>query len=171
MSEQGIDFRAVLQMLSEAEVRYVVVGGVAMYLQGANHFTLDVDIGYARSPTNFTALTRALAKHRARLRGVPDDVPFVLDERTFRNTWNLTLRTDLGDLDLLGDVAGVESFEGLWERSVEMDLDGLRIRVASLDDLISMKRAANRPKDQLHLMELEALRRLIEEEQSQSNRA
>ena len=81
------------------------------------------------------------------------------------NARNLTLETDVGAVDLLGDITGVSSFEDLWERAVEMDLGGgLSVRVASLDDLIAMKRAADRPKDRLHLMELEALRRLVREE-------
>jgi predicted nucleotidyltransferase len=81
------------------------------------------------------------------------------------NARNLTLETDVGAVDLLGDITGVSSFEDLWERVVEMDLGGgLSVRVASLDDLIAMKRAADRPKDRLHLMELEALRRLVREE-------
>jgi len=147
-------------MLNEADVLYVVVGGVAMHLHGANNFTLDIDISYGRDKQNLSALASALAAHRPRLRGVPDDLPFVLDAQTFRNTLNLTLETDLGDFDLLGEPAGVTSFEALWQRAVVMDLDGLAVRVASLDDLIAMKRAAGRVKDQAHLLELEALRRL-----------
>ena len=62
------------------------------------------------------------------------------------------------------EIPGVESFEGLWERAVPMDLGGFIVRVASLDDLIAMKRAANRPKDQAHIRELLALKKLIETE-------
>ena len=161
MPEPGIDFRAILQLLNDAQVRYVVVGGLAMHLHGANNFTVDVDVSYARDTQNVTALVQALATKHARLRGVPEDLPFVLDTRTFRNVLNLTLETDLGDLDLLGEAAGVDSFEALWERSVRMDLDDLSVHVASLDDLIAMKRAAGRPKDREHLLQLEALRRLL----------
>lgn len=138
MPEPGIDFRAVVQMLNDAGVRYVLIGGVAMRLHGSSHITEDVDVSYARNPENYAAIVQALAHHRPRLRGVPVNLPFVLDVRTFRNTLNLTLETDLGDFDLLGEVAGVRSFEDLWTRSLVMDLDGLPARVASLDDLIAM---------------------------------
>lgn len=76
----------------------------------------------------------------------------------------LNLKTDVGEIDILPLPAGIDSFEGLWERSVEMDLGGFMVRVASLEDLAAMKRAANRPKDQLHLMEIAALIRLRDEE-------
>lgn len=162
MPEPGIDYRRIIALLNAAGVRYVIVGGVAMHLHGANNLTLDLDIGYARDRENLAALARSLVQQRARLRGVPADLPFVLDERTFRNTSNLTLQTEAGDLDLLGEAAGVASFDALWGRSVEMEIgDDLSARVASLDDLIAMKRAANRPKDQSHLLELLALRKLI----------
>ncbi len=164
MPEPGIDFRAVVQMLNDANVRYVLIGGVAMRLHGSSYITDDVDVSYARDPENYAALVQALSEHRPHLRGVPADRPFVLDVRTFRNTLNLTLETDLGDFDLLGEVAGVNPFEDLWTRSLVMDLDGLPARVASIDDLIAMKRAANRLKDRNHVLELEALRRLIENE-------
>jgi hypothetical protein len=54
----------------------------------------------------------------------------------------------------------VDSFEGLRQRAAEMELFGVPVRVASLEDLIRMKQAAGRLQDQLHLVELEALRRL-----------
>ena len=91
-------------------------------------------------------------------------MPFILDAQTFRNTENLTLDTDLGQLDLLGHIAGAEDFEALYARSVEAVVEDVPVRIASLDDLIVMKRVANRVKDQLHILELEALRRLKESE-------
>lgn len=163
MPENKTDFSAIVAALNAANVRYVLIGGLAMILHGSAHITQDIDIGYARDTENVTSLAAMLSTCHARLRGVPDDVPFVLDARTFRNTLNLTLETSLGAFDLLGEISGIDSFEGLWERAIGMDLEGLPVRVASLDDLIAMKRAANRPKDQTHVMELEALRRLIEE--------
>ena len=164
MPEPAIEFRAALRQLLAAQVRFVVIGGVAMHLHGANNFTLDLDISYARDPANCTALANALSQQHAHLRGVPVDLPFVLDARTFRNTINLTLDTDIGEFDLLGEPAGIESFESLWEHAVVMNIEGMTVHVASIDDLIAMKRAANRPKDQNHLLELYALKKLIEEQ-------
>src|SRR5207248_1430502 len=130
--------------------------------QGARHITDDIDVAYARARENLKALAAALAPLHPRLRGAPPDLPFVWDARTLRAGSNFTLVTDAADLDVLGDVAGVDSFEGLWERAVEMELFGLAIRVASLEDLIRMKRAADRPQDRHHVMELERLKALIE---------
>jgi len=76
----------------------------------------------------------------------------------------MTLLTDMGDRDLLGEAPGADSFEALWERSVVIDLGGVPIHVASIEDLIedliAMKTAAGWPKDQNHVMELRALREL-----------
>jgi predicted nucleotidyltransferase len=150
--------------LHKANVQFVIIGGAAMILHGSDHVTKDVDFSYARDKENLQALSKALREKNARLRGVPEDLPFVLDEYTFRNTQNLTLITDLGEIDLLAVPDGIDSFEGLLKRSVAMDLGaGLIVQVASIDDLIAMKRAANRPKDQAHLYELLALKKLLAE--------
>ena len=58
----------------------------------------------------------------------------------------MTLETSVSSLDILSDIPGVNSFEGLSERSVVRELYGLDVHVASIDDLIAMKRTANRPK-------------------------
>lgn len=163
MPENAPDFAAVLKALAEAHVRIVLIGEWAMMSHGSAHVTQDIDLGYAAEPANVQALASALAPFHPRLRGVPDDVPFTLDARTFRNTQNLTLETDMGAIDLLGHIAGVDTFDGLWQRADELELFGQTVRVASLDDLIAMKRTANRPKDQAHVMELLALKRLTEQ--------
>jgi predicted nucleotidyltransferase len=160
--EELSKFRKVIEALHAARVRFVIIGGVAMRLQGCSHITDDIDVCYSRDRDNLGSIAGALSPHHIRLRGAPADLPFIFDVRTLQFGQNFTLRTDIGDVDILADAAGVDSFEGLWERSSEMDLYGMRVRVASIDDLLSMKRAANRAKDQNHIMELEALKRLLE---------
>ena len=162
------EFLNVIRMLNAGHVRYVIVGGVAMRLLGSAHVTDDIDIAYAHEPQDLTNLVRVMTAHHARLRGVPEDLPFIFDERSLQNVRNLTLTTDMGDVDILGEPAGVENFEGLWERAIEMEIEDEKVRVASVVDLMAMKRAANRPKDRQHLLELEDLLALINAERGES---
>jgi hypothetical protein len=87
-------------------------------------------------------------------------MPFIWDEQTLNQTSNLTLTTDLGNVDLLGEVKGLGGYAEARASSVVMNLFGLQCRVLSLDALIETKRAAGRPKDLLVLPELEALREI-----------
>jgi hypothetical protein len=85
------------------------------------------------------------------------------DTEFFKNVLNVTLSTDLGPVDLLAEAPGVEGFEALWAHSQEMRLFGLPVPVASIDDLIRMKTATGRPKDTQHAMQLQALRKILQE--------
>lgn len=130
MPEKSTDFRAAILRLAEANVRYVLIGGLAMIARGATHLTTDIDICYDR--TNVASLVDLLKLYHARLRGVPADLPFILDARTFKNTLNLTLETDIGPIDLLAEPDGVDSFESLWARAEDMEIYGVMVRVASI---------------------------------------
>jgi hypothetical protein len=66
--------------------------------------------------------------------------------------------TDAGDLDILAIPAGTTGYEQLARTALHMDLEAVRVDVASLDDLIAMKRASGRPRDLVHLEILVALR-------------
>jgi len=160
MPELELDFLAILRTLEAGGVRFVLIGGLAMIALGSNHVTQDVDIVYARDPENIAALVAALKPQHPRLRGVPEDLPFIFDVRTFQNMFNITLITDAGSLDLLGEAPGAGPFEGLWERAVIVELGEMPVHVASVDDLIAMKTAAGRLKDHAHVLELRALREL-----------
>lgn len=81
-----------------------------------------------------------------------------MDAQTLRNGDSFTFATSLGDLDILGTPAGTQGFADLITCADRYEIDGLAVRVASLDDLMRMKRAAGRPKDLLALEELGALR-------------
>ncbi|MBI2501554.1 MAG: hypothetical protein HYW02_08895, partial [Deltaproteobacteria bacterium] len=97
---------------------------------------------------------------QAKLRGPKEEIPFILDEKTFSFGVNFTFTTRLGDFDLLGELGGVGSYEKVEAVSEPIDLCELKIKVLSLDGLIASKKAANRPKDQMHLKELEAIKEL-----------
>src|SRR5215469_10288221 len=105
-----VNLEQTLRVLEEAGVKFVVIGGAAMYARGSPHLTRDVDICYERSSQNLERLARALAPHHPRLRGAPADLPFVFDTRTLASGMNFTLDTDLGELDLLGEVAGLGQY-------------------------------------------------------------
>lgn len=155
------DFASVLAALEAAHVRFVLIGGLAMIAHGSAYITEDIDVCYARDKENLAALVAALKPSNPRLRGAPEGLPFFFDTRTFANAFNLTLATDMGSVDLLAEVPGVVSFDELWSRSLVLELDGMPVHVASINDLIAMKTAANRPKDQAHVLELRALRELL----------
>ncbi len=150
-------FDRLLETLARGDVEFVVVGGVAGVAHGAGRLTQDVDLVYHRAPENLVRLAAALQPHRPYPRGAPEGLPFLWDERTLRNGSNFTLKTDLGAIDLLGEITGGGSYPDLLSHSEEVDADGFRWRCLDLPTLIRTKRAAGRPKDFEAVAELEAL--------------
>ena len=155
---------ALLGRLARAEVDFVVVGGVAVAFQGYGRATKDLDITYATDEQNLKRLGEVLLDAHARLRGIEEDGLFVPDERTLARTRLLTLDTDDGGLDLLADPPGAPSYEVMRDRADRVELDGVVVAVAALEDLLAMKRAAARPQDLADIEALEVARRLKAEE-------
>lgn len=158
MSERAFDPLKALETLNRHGVRYVLIGGFAGKLHGSTILTVDIDICYARDPENLELLVAALRELHPTLRGAPADLPFRLDVLTVRNGDAFTIVTDVGDLDILATPAGTGGYDELARTAVRMDLGEVTVDVASLDDLIAMKRAAGRPRDRAHLEVLAALR-------------
>lgn len=140
-------------------VDFVVVGGIAMVGHGSARNTFDLDVCYAPDPRNLEALAAALSELGARRRGIEEDVPFVLDARTLRQTRILTLTTTAGDIDLLVDPGGSVGYQALRRGAERVTIDGVAFLIAGLDDLAAMKRTAGRAKDKLDLEELAVIRR------------
>lgn len=157
------DREGLLRALVDGRVEMIVVGGVAGNLLGSPVVTYDLDICYARDEANLVRLAKVLVDLGATLRGAPSGLPFRLDARTLHNGDSFTFTTRLGDLDILGTPAGTAGFADLERRAEWYDVDDLALRVASIDDLIRMKRAAGRPKDLMALEELGALRARLDD--------
>lgn len=158
-----IDIERALTVLADARVRFVIVGGLAVTIHGSAYVTYDLDFCYARDRENLSRLAQALRPYNPRLRGAPEGLPFRFDEETLRGGLNFTLHTDLGDIDLLGEVAGIGDYAATFAVSQFVELFGSRFDVLTLEALIISKRAAGRPKDIQVLPELEALREATEE--------
>ncbi len=146
-----------LKLLAKYQVNCVIVGGVAAWANGSSQATFDVDVCYARDAQNLARVIRALVSVNATLRGAPKDIPFILDDETLHRGLNFTFETDVGDIDLIGEVRGVGTYNDCLDHSVEFELFGHSFRVIALERLIAAKRAAGRTKDLLALPELEAI--------------
>ncbi|OGC00788.1 hypothetical protein A2V82_04065 [candidate division KSB1 bacterium RBG_16_48_16] len=151
------DFKRLIPILVHHQVKFVIIGGVAAIVHGSARLTFDLDVVYARGEENIMRLVQALAPYSPYLRGAPPDLPFVFDLETVRKGLNFTLTTDLGNLDLLGEVIGGGTFEDLLPHSEEIEVFGVKCLCLGLERLIRIKRAAGRPRDFEAIAELEAI--------------
>lgn len=159
MSSRRFDPVHILRRLQAHGVRFVLIGGLAAKAHGSPTMTVDIDVCHARDRDNLERLAAVLGELGTILRGAPPDLPFHPDRKTLERGDTFTFTTNFGDLDILGTPAGVSGFAELDANADEAELnDGLVVRVASLDDLIRMKRASGRPKDRVELEILGALR-------------
>jgi predicted nucleotidyltransferase len=151
------DFKTVIRVLGEGSVDFIVIGGLAAVMHGAARLTFDVDIVYDRSPENIRRLVLALMPYHPYPRGAPPGLPFRWDAATIERGLNFTLTSDIGDVDILGEIVGGGNYEALLPRSVTKLVYGIECRCLGLEALVRVKRATGRPKDFEALAELEAL--------------
>lgn len=155
-SNDPVELFAILHRLCAAEVRFIVVGGVAGILQGASLTTADVDVVYDLASDNLERLVPVLDEIKAHYRD-PAGRYIVPDfGRLQSHRFNLLL-TDLGALDLIQAVGGTLGYSELLQRSEEFDIEGTSVRALDLETLIETKRFANRPKDLLAVLELQRI--------------
>jgi predicted nucleotidyltransferase len=145
-----------LRRLVDADVRFVLVGGLAVNAWGYLRTTRDVDVVPDPAPENFERLNALLVE----LGGRVEVGERLLDSNsisTFLRTGDRTqVATDLGHVDVLQGLPQIPRFAVLDEQASEVDMDGLVVRVCSLEHLLEMKRASARPRDRDDLEALEA---------------
>jgi hypothetical protein len=157
VSEPEFDPLPLLELLADAEVDFVVIGGVAGGAQGSSYPTYDLDVAYARDTPNIEKLVGVLRGMGAKLRGALDEVPFQLDAKTIENGSHVTFTTKYGSLDLLSDPDGAPRYDVLKASATKGDVRGRTVLFASLDHLIAMKDASGRTKDKLMATEYRVL--------------
>ena len=141
-----------LAALVQAEVEFIVVGGMAAVLHGAPITTHDLDIVHRRSSENVKKLLDLLRSINAGQRGDPRHLPPTA--AALSGCGHLTLRTELGQLDVLCDLGPGEGYDELIDRTVGFSDGDSEFRVLSLEALIEIKKRTDRAKDRLMLAEL-----------------
>ena len=161
-----MNLRRLFTGLHDAEVEFILIGGVAARAHGSARVTQDIDVCYRRSDDNLERLVRALKPLKPYLRGAPPGLPFEWSTATIRAGLNFTLTTTAGDIDLFGEVTGGGRYEDLESHTITAAIYGRETRILDLPWLIRVKRAAGRPRDLEAIAELQA----IQEEQARLKR-
>lgn len=152
-------------LLAAHGVEFIVVGGQAEALMGSARVTYDVDLCYRRTSENLERLAAALGTLNLTLRGAPPELKFRLDAQALALGQNYTFEVD-GEypLDFIGYLEPIGTYEDLLPHSETFSIGDRPTRVIGLDDLIRIKRYLGRPKDRESLLQLEAIKRLREQE-------
>lgn len=152
----------VARHMREARLEAVLIGNAAAALQGAPVTTVDFDFFFRKTTTNLRKL-----KELARALGATVMRPYYPASDLYR-----VVRDQDGlQVDFMATIHGLRSFEGVRDRASSIDIGGIPVLVASLDDVIRSKRAAGRPRDRAVLEILEKAREETSKPPRQSRRA
>ena len=152
---EALNPEPLLRALHDAGVQHIIIGGFAVNAHGVIRPSKDLDIVPDPGAANLERLAALLAEIDARHVGIgdmrPEEFPFdPTRTEDLQAGANFRLETNLGDLDVMQWVAGIDSdpaYEALTANAIEGELNGIELRVCGLDDLVAMKRAAGRPRD------------------------
>ena len=159
----ALDPLAILSALARHGVDYVLIGQAAAVIWGHPETTMDVDVVARQEVDNAERLVSALHSIGARHRATEGPGPPPGERDFIGQRLQLSFDTDAGQLDVLPTAAGVGGYEEFAERATRVDISGVEVLVASLDDVIASKEAAGRPKDLARLARLRALRDRLRE--------
>jgi hypothetical protein len=157
------DLSAILEGLIKADVKFILVGGLAAVIQGAPVTTMDVDIVHSQSSENILKLFKFLKSIDAIYRR-PDNKIIEPKENDFSEKGHSLFLTRIGPLDVLAFIEQEKTYEDLLKDTVEIEFRGNTIRVLDIRAMIELKKTSKDPKYKQRLPVLEETLRQLEEE-------
>ena len=147
------------KVLQDKNVKYIMVGGYATNMHGYQRYTGDMDIWIEDLPDNRNRLRSAFKEYGM------GDFPMLITLQFIPGWTNFSLNNGL-ILDVMVGVKGLEqyTFDECLEMSTIGDIDGIKVPFLHINHLIASKKAANRPKDQIDVIYLEKIKKLMNEE-------
>ncbi len=152
------DLQALLRALIHSPIDFVLVGGFAAVLHGCNQSTRDIDICIVYSPESIQQLRDTLGQFNPRHLMGPEMKSFLEEPKDLSVVHDLHLVTDIGILDVISHIKGVGDYYDVLSHSDEIEIEGGKCYIISIDDLIKSKKALGRHRDLITIMELEAIR-------------
>jgi len=152
------DYRDMLQALVDEKVNFLLVGAYALAAHGYPRATMDIDIWVMPSPDNADGVLRALLRFGAPLQNV-SRADFEKEGTVFQ------IGVAPRRIDIITAASGLQ-FEPTFRNSLIVEIEGIQVRIPSVDDLVTNKRASGRTKD---LADAEALEELKDSEQISGN--
>ena len=149
-------YERLLKLLLDNEVEFVLIGGFAAVVHGCTVLTQDVDVCISFDEDNMHRLLAALKGHDPRFR--QNEEPIGKSAKALSRMKNLYLVTDMGSLDLLGEVADIGNYEAVLGSSIVIDIFGRQCRVLDIDSLIRSKKGMGRAKDREAVVQLSAIK-------------
>ncbi|HXX21563.1 MAG TPA: hypothetical protein VEO19_00275 [Terriglobia bacterium] len=160
MPEPTANYLAILKILHQHKVKFIIVGGVCAVLHGAPLATFDLDVVHSRDPDNLNRLSAALEELGALYR-VPGRHEMKPCPSHLACEGHQLLMTRFGPLDLLGTIGKGRDYNQLLQETVEMEIGpALKVRVSTLESLVKSKEETGQEKDRAALP---VLRRVLEE--------
>lgn len=158
----GPDLSAVLEGLIKADVKFILVGGLAAVVQGAPVTTMDVDIVHQRTSENIVKLLSFLKSVDSCYRR-PDDKIIEPTEQDLSGEGHALFSTRFGPLDVLAVIEEGKTYDNLLEHTIDVKFRGNTIKVLDLKMIIELKRSSKDPKDKQRLPVLEETLRQLQE--------
>ncbi len=162
-------FRNVFKVLYDEDVKYLLVGGVAVNLYGVVRATADIDIVVKLTKSNVLSLVKALEKLGYKPKA-PVSIEDFADPENRRNwiekkdmkVFSLSPpdRT-LGEVNIF--VREPFDFDAAYKNRTDVDIGGVIVHIASIDDLIFLKEKAGRAQDISDIEALKILKKMTEE--------
>jgi len=163
----GLDYKTIFSELNKAKIDYLVVGGLAVNFYGIPRMTYDMDLMIALNSENISKLVSRLTDWGYRPR-VPVNPKDLTDEKK-RGSWifekNMKAfsfyheKEAIGEIDLLIDLPA--PYGEFRKRAMVFDIEGTKVPVISIQDLIDLKSRAGRQQD---FSDVEHLKSILEEE-------
>ena len=146
-----------LKVLLENDVEFILVGGFAAVIHGVSTVTQDLDLCFHFTAKNVQKLLNALEPLHPVHRVLSRTLPITQNIKELGRFKNLYLKTDIGSLDLLGQVSDVGNYQTLLSHIEVIAMFGLPCKIIDIPSLIKAKKFMGRPKDKQAVVELEAI--------------
>ena len=144
------DYKEMLQSLNDENVRFLLAGAYALAAHGYPRATMDIDIWVMPSPDNADAVLRALKKFGAPFHGLTSG-----DLQKSDTIFQIGVAP--GRIYIITGASGLD-FESAFANSIQIEIEGIKFNILSLDDLICNKKASGRTKDIADAEALEILK-------------